>query len=109
MLNRCVPISAFAALLGISIRITVSAIGLKICTITAGIKKYRSVINKKKTRHNKILLLAKTKLNNVEVLISKALTNSYISHEEFVLLNDVLKKYDDMKEEIKNLKTSSVN
>ena len=43
-----VSISAFAALIGIPIRITNSAIELKICAITAGIKIYKSVIKKKK-------------------------------------------------------------
>ena len=49
-------------------------------------------------------MLAKSKLNSIEVLISKALIDSNISHGEFVLINNVLKEYDDMKEEIKNLK-----
>ena len=48
---------------------------------------------------------AKSKLNNVEVLISKALINSNNSRDEFVLINNVLKEYYDMKEEIENLKT----
>ena len=48
---------------------------------------------------------AKSKLNSVEVLISKASIDSVISHNEFVLINDVLKEYYEMKEEIKNLKT----
>ena len=34
--------------------------------------------------------------------------NSNISHNEFVLINNILKKYDDMKEEIKNWKTETV-
>ena len=51
-----------------------------------------------------MVLLAKTRFNSIEVLISKALINSNISHDEFVLIN-VLKEYDDMKEEIKNVKT----
>ena len=50
----------------------------------------------------KEILLAKIKLNTIEVLISNALTNSNISHDEFVLSNNMLKEYDDMKEEIKN-------
>ena len=48
-------------------------------------------------------MLAKTKLNRVEVSISKALTNSYIRHE-FAWINNALEEYDDRKEEIKNLK-----
>ena len=49
-------------------------------------------------------MLAKSKLSSLEVLISKALIDSNISHDEFVLIN-VIKEYDDMKEEIKNMKT----
>ena len=47
-ITGCVFISAFASLAGIPIGITSSASGLKICVITAGIKKYKSIINKKK-------------------------------------------------------------
>ena len=43
-------------------------------------------------------MLAKTKLDIIEVLVSRALMDSYISHDEFVLVNNVLKVYDDMKE-----------
>ena len=57
-ITGCVSISAFASLIGIPIGITSSAIGLKICAITAGIKKYKSIIKKKKKKHDKIVLLA---------------------------------------------------
>ena len=60
---------------------------------------------KKKKKLNKIVLLAKNMLNNIEVLISKALIDSGISRDEFALVNNVFKEYDDMKEEINNLKT----
>ena len=50
-------------------------------------------------------MLAKSKTNRIEVLISKALIDSNISHDEFLLINNVLKEYDKMKEEIKNLKS----
>ena len=80
-----------------------SAIGLRIFAIPAGIKKYKSIIKKKKTKHDKIVLLAKSKLNNIKVLISKALVDSVISHDEFVLIKNVLKEYDKMKEETKDL------
>ena len=43
---------------------------------------------------------AKTKLNSIEVLTSKSLTDSYISYDEFSLVNIVLKKYDYMKKKI---------
>ena len=99
-----ISISAFASLLDIPIGITSSAIGIKISAIAAGIKKYKSIIKKKKKKHDKILLL-EIKIKYIKVLISKALIDWNISHDVFVLINNLLKEYDDMKEEIENLKT----
>ena len=50
--------------------------------------------------------MGKDKLNTIEVLISKALIDSYISHDELVSVNNVLGEYSEMKEEIKNPETS---
>ena len=47
-------------------------------------------------------MLAKTKLNTIEVFISKALTDSNICHDLFMLINNKLEEFDDMKKEIKN-------
>ena len=52
------------------------------------------------------MLLAKTKLNIIEVLISKASINSYINHKEIVSVNNVLMEYNEMKEEIRNPKNA---
>ena len=48
------------------------------------------MIKKKKNKQDKIILLTKSRLNSIEVLISKALIDSNISHDEFVLINNVL-------------------
>ena len=48
----------------------------------------------------------KTKLDTIEILISKALINSPISHNDFVLVNNVLQEYNVMKEETKNPENS---
>ena len=66
------------------------------------IKMYESIIKKKKKKYDKIELLARTRLNSVDHLISKSLTDSYVSHDELVSINKVLKEYDDIKEETKN-------
>ena len=97
-----ISISGFASLVGILIGIPSSAIGLKICVITAGILKYKSIIKKKKKNHDKIVLLVKSILNSIEVWISEALIDSNIGHDEFLWINNVLKVFYDMKEEIKN-------
>ena len=60
-----------------------------------------------KKKHHKIVLLGKDKLNIIEFAISKALISSYISHDEFVSVNIVLTKYNEIKEEIKNSETSA--
>ena len=75
-ITGCISISAFASLAGIPIEITSSAAWLKIYAITSGIKNYKSIIKKKKS-----------KLNWIEILISKALIDSVISHDKFVLIN----------------------
>ena len=54
------------------------------CAITTGSKIYKSIIMKKKKKHDKMVLLGKDKLNIIEILIFKALIDSYISHHEFV-------------------------
>ena len=79
-----------------------SSIGLNSCAIAEGIKKYKSIIKKNKKNNVKILLLTKSKLNTIEVLNPKALIDLNLSHEEFVLINNVLKKFYKIKEELKS-------
>ena len=105
--NECVSISAFHSLVDISIEVESFAIKFKIYAITAKIKKYNSMIKKK--GKNKIALLANGKLNTKEVLISRALINTNISHDAFVSVNNVLSEYDDIEKAAKNLKTLTVH
>ena len=74
-------------------RIKSSSIGLKSSAIIAGIKRHKSIIKKNKKKCRKIVLLTKSKLNTTEVLVSKALIDTNISHDEFILINNVLKKF----------------
>ena len=66
-----ISISSSTSLVGIPIGITSIGTGLKICVITTEIKKYKSILEKKKKKHDEIVLLAKSKLNSIKVLISK--------------------------------------
>ena len=52
------------------------------------------------------MLLGKANLDTTEVLISKALIDSYISHDEFVSVTNMLRKYNEIKKDIKNAETS---
>ena len=65
-----------------------SAVGIKICAIAIVIKKYKLISKKMKKTYNKINL----NLKRTKFLISKALTNLCISHNEFVSVNIVWKR-----------------
>ena len=55
-------ISAFASLVAAPIGVMISAVGIKICASTAGIKTYKPIIKKKKKKHDKIVSLRKSKV-----------------------------------------------
>ena len=57
---------SIASLVGIPIGIASSAIELEISALAAGIKRYISIIKKKEIKHEKVILLAKTKLNTIK-------------------------------------------
>ena len=87
-----VSISAFVLLVGVPVGFASFAVGIKICAITAVIKKYKLIIKKKRKKHDKIALLGKANLENIEVLISKTLIDLNSSHDEFVPVNNVLRE-----------------
>ena len=68
--SGCFPIFAFTSLVDVPVAIASSTVGLKIFTITAGIKKCESIVKKKK--HDHIVLLTKTKLIIIKVLLTKS-------------------------------------
>lgn len=73
-----VSISAFASVIGIPMGIKSTVVGLKTCAVTAGIRKYNSIIKKKRKRYDKIAMSAKYKLNSIQVLIFDALIDSIL-------------------------------
>ena len=106
IVSRCVLISVFASLVSVPVGITNSAVCLKICAIIAGIKRYKSIIKKKRKKQDNVSFSGKNKLNAVKVLISKVTIDSYINHGEVLSVNNLLREYNEMKEEIKNPKNA---
>ena len=100
------PLVVFQFLHFISVGIASSAVGLNICASITGIKNYKSIIKKKRKRHDKIVSLGKPKLDTIESLISKAFIDSYISHDKIMSVNNALREYNEMEEEIKNLQNA---
>ena len=71
-------------------------------SITTGfVKKFLKTIRNKKKKHNKIVMLARSKLNSIESKISEALINNDISHEDFMTILNDEKKYRELKESIR--------
>ena len=87
-----VSISAFTSLIAIPVVITSSAVVTQICAINSGVKKCKSVIIKKGKKHDTLVLLEKDKLDTLEVLFSKVLICSYVSHDEFISVNNLYRE-----------------
>ena len=95
-------IASYASVVGIPAGITGASLTL-IFTLGTGISK--SLLNltkKRKKKHNKIIVLAKNKLNTIDTLLSNALNDSKISHEEFSNIITENNTYENIKENIKN-------
>ena len=76
-------IASHATIVGIPLGIAGASLTL-IFTVTTGVvQKLLNITRKKKKKHNEIIALARSKLNIIETLISRALTDLDISHEEF--------------------------
>ena len=85
------------SIIGVPARIARASFTLIFSITTGIIKKLLSTIKIKKKKHDKILMLAKSKLNSIETLISQALDDMEISHEEFIIILKVKAKYERMK------------
>ena len=97
-----VSIISFTSIIGAPIGIESASFTL-IFSLTTGIfKKLLNITRKKKKKHDKILMLAKSKLNSIETLISQALIEMEISHEEFIRILNKKDKYDKIKNNIIN-------
>ena len=66
------------------------------------VKKLLNIIRNKKKKHDKILMLAKSKINSIETLVSQALINIEISHEEFITILKEKDKYEKMKDNLRS-------
>ena len=95
-------IASQATVIGIPVGITGVSLNL-IFTIGTGISKpFLTVTKKGKKKHNKIIALAKSKLNTIDTLLSSALNDSKRSHDDFTNIITEKNIYENIKENIKN-------
>ena len=82
-MSGSISIPSFASVIGAPAGIIGGSCGRTFSFTSGFIKKFfRTIINKKK-KHNKIVMLARSKLNSIESKVSRALTDNEISHEDF--------------------------
>ena len=96
-------IASYASVVGTPAGVAGSSLTL-IFTIGTGISKsLLKVTKERKKKHNKVIALAKYKLNTIDTLLSSALNDSEISHEEFSNIITEANIYESIKENIKEL------
>ena len=99
-----VSIISFINIIGAPVGIASASLTL-IFSLTTGIhRKLLNITRNKKKKHDKILMLAKSKLNSIETLISQALIDLDISYEEFIRILKEKDKYERIKENLRDEK-----
>ena len=98
-------IMSHATIVGIPVGIAGASLTL-IFTVTSGVvKKLLNITRKKKKKYNKIIALARSKINIIETLISRALTDFDISHEESSKIIYEKNNYEQIRGNIRSVKS----
>ena len=96
-------IISHSTVVGIAIGLPGASLTVVFYLKTRIVKKLLNVTRQKKKKHNKIIMLAKSKLNSIETLMLQAIIDLDISHKTIVNENE---KYEQMTENIRNTKNS---
>ena len=104
-----ISIASFATVIGAPVGIMSASCSLAFSITTGFVKKFLKTIRNKKKKQNKIVMLARTKLNSIESKISEALINNEISHEDFMLILNEQTKYRELKESIRMMNSQRSN
>ena len=98
-----VRIISYATVVGAPVGITSAGFTIVFSLARGVIKKLLKTTRSKKKKHDKILMLAKSKHNSIETLVSKALIDMEIGDKEFITILKEKDKYEEMKENIRNV------
>ena len=104
-----VCIISTASLVGAPVGMASSSFTLIFALTTEIMRKLLRITGNKKKKHDKILMLAKSKLDIIETLVSQALIDMEISHEEFNAIIREKQKYERMKENVRNVSKQQDN
>ena len=92
ILSGNISIASFASVTGAPAGITGASYSVTFSITSGFVKMFLKTIRNKKKKHNKIVMLARSKLNSIESKISKALMDNEISHEDFETIINEEKK-----------------
>ena len=98
-----VSIISFTSVVSAPVGITSASFTLIFSLTTGIVKKLLRIKRNKKKKHDKILILARSKLNSIETPVSQALIDMEISHEQFTAVFKEKDKYEKMKENVRNV------
>ena len=98
-----ISIASFATTIGVPVGIISASCSLAFSITTGLVKNFLKTIRNKKKKHNKTVMLARTKLNSIESKISEALINNEIIREDIMTILNEEKKYRELKESIRML------
>ena len=99
-----ISIASFTTVIGIPVGIASVSFSLAFSSCTGLVKKLSKVTRNKKKKHNKIVMLARSKLNSIESKISEPLMNNQISHEGFITIITEERNYRELKDSIRMMK-----
>ena len=94
-------ITSFVTVIAPLIGIESASFSLSFSILTGIVKKLLKTRQNKNKKHNKIVMLARSKLNSIESKIYEALINNEISHEDFMILINKERNYREIKESIR--------
>ena len=97
-----VSIISFTSIVGAPVGIASATFTLIFSLTTGIVKKLLNITRNKKKKHDKVLMLAKSKLNSIENLVSQALIDMEISHEESITILTEKDKYEKMKDNLRS-------
>ena len=104
-----VSIISFTSIIGAPVGIASASFTLIFSLTTGIIKKLLSMTRNKKKKHDKVLILAKSKLSSIETLVSYALIDMEINHEGFIAILKEKDKYKKLKENVRNVSEKQEN
>ena len=95
--SKDVSTASFATVIGAPIGITRASLSFAFSLCTGLVKTLSKATRSKKKKHNKIVILARSRLNSIESKISEALIDNQISHEDFITIINEERNYRELK------------